>query len=383
MHITENLIIGAGPAGLAMAGCFTRAHLPYTLIERSQQVAPAWHHHYDRLHLHTVKELSHLPHKPFPEDYPQYVPRHLVAEYCEAYAREFQIKPHFGHEAQRIEPQPGHWTVTTTQGIVYQAQRVIVCTGFNRKVNRPTWPGEADFQGKIIHSRSYRNGAAFTGQRVLVIGMGNTGAELAADLYEHGAQPSISVRSPVNIVLRDPLGRPVQKTALMLAKLPPWLGDALGRFTARLTVGNLEPYGLKKSPLAPGQQLRETGQTPVIDVGTLPLIKTGKVKVLPAVQRFTPRGVVCEGQEHDFDVVVLATGYRPALADLLAHSDDLFDPRGYPKHWQAQGQPGLYFLGFDGYTAGGLLYVIRRDAPIITDHIARVRQTAASLAAQP
>lgn len=374
MHYTENLIIGAGPAGLALAGCLARDHVSYTLIERTQQVAPAWHHHYDRLHLHTVKELSHLPHKPFPADYPQYVPRRLFAEYCEAYAREFQIKPHFGHEAQEVRREGDHWRVTTREGIVYQAERVVVATGFNRRPYRPGWPGMADFAGQILHSRDYQSGKPFAGQRVLVIGMGNTGAEIAADLFEQGATPSISVRSAVNVVLRDPFGRPVQKTALMLAKLPHWLGDRLGRLSVSLTVGDLRPYGLGRPRLAPAQQLRELGQTPVIDVGTLPLIKQGKVKVLPEVQRFTPPGVVCGGEEHAFDSVILATGYRAAIEEFLVDTTGVFNEKGIPRHWRVPEQPGLFFLGYDCYTAGGLLYVIRRDAQKIAAAIAQEKK---------
>ncbi len=367
MHLTENLIIGGGPAGLAVAGSFTKAHIPYTLVEASQQVAHAWHHHYDRLHLHTVKELSHLPHKPFPADYPQYVPRHLVAEYMDNYAREMQIKPHYGQEVSRVERADQGWRVETLQGTVYQAQRVIVATGFNRRPHQPQWPGMESYQGQLIHSRAYRRGQDFKDKKVLVVGMGNTGAEIAADLAEQGARSALSVRGPVNVILRDPIGRPVQKTAIMLAKLPNWLGDALGKLTARLTVGDLSAYGIETPNMAPAAQLRITGKTPVIDVGTVDLIKSGKIKVFPEIQQFHAQGVTFgNDQSEDFDAVVLATGYKAAIEEFLVDTQGIFDHNGVPKSWQIAEQPDLFFIGYDCYTAGGLLYVIRRDAERLT-----------------
>lgn len=378
MHYTENLIIGAGPGGLAVAGCFTRDHLSYMMIEQTQQVAHSWHHHYDRLHLHTVKELSYLPYKPYPSDFPKYISRHQFAEYCDAYAREFQIKPHFGQEASSIRREGDHWQVDTTDGNHYRVDRVIIATGFNRKPYSPRWSGMDDYQGTLIHSREYQSGADFRGKKVLVVGMGNTGAEIAADLAEQGAMPSISVRGPVNVLLRDPFGRPVQKTAIMLAKLPNWLGDGIGRLTTAITVGNLEKYGLGKPKMAPSEQLRVLGQTPVIDVGTLPLIKQGKIKVLPEVQAFTTKGVRCNSEVYGFDAVILATGYRAAIEDFLEDTSGVFDERGVPRGWKVPQQPGLYFVGYDCYTPGGLLYVIRRDAMKVAAEIGKLHHPVSS-----
>lgn len=95
----------------------------------------------------------------------------------------------------------------------------------------------------MIHSKDYRNPDPFKGKKVLLIGMGNTGAELALDLCEHGAFPTISVRSPVNIILRDVLGRPAQKTAILLSKLPDWAYDFIAKMVQKRTIGNLSAYG--------------------------------------------------------------------------------------------------------------------------------------------
>ena len=107
------------------------------------------------------------------------------------------------------------------------ANHVILATGANRVPVIPTWEGIESFTGKIIHSTKFISGAAYQGKKVLVVGLGNTGAEIALDMVENGVEPIISVRSPTNIVPRDFAGKPTQLTAIQLAKLPDWLSGAI------------------------------------------------------------------------------------------------------------------------------------------------------------
>jgi len=107
---TPNLIIGAGPAGLGMAGSLTKAGLEFEIVEQSENVGNSWHHHYDRLHLHTVKQLSHLPHLPFPEEYPLYVPRAMMVEYFSTYAKKFNISPYYNETVSSVSQLDGKWT---------------------------------------------------------------------------------------------------------------------------------------------------------------------------------------------------------------------------------------------------------------------------------
>lgn len=368
---SSTLIIGAGPAGLAVAGRLSRLGLPYTLIEQSDCVCPAWRSHYDRLHLHTVKEFSHLPHKPFPEHYPLYVPKEKICAYFDDYCREMGIKPVFGETVMEVKRgDAGKWHTRTAAGHSYLSDRVVVCTGYNRVPNRPVWPGMEQYSGALLHSSEYRNGAPWKGKKVLVIGMGNTGAELAADLFEHGAEPSISIRGPVNIVLRDPFGRPAQRTSMLLRKLPAWLGDWIGQQVSHLTVGDLRPFGIKRPRIAPAAQLRRYGRTPVIDVGALPLIKQRKISILPAVRAFTAEGVeLADGRSLPFDAVLLATGFRPEVGAFLGDTAGLLNDMQVPAALWNETQPGLYFLGFDAY-ANGILNHIHRDSERITQRIA-------------
>ena len=369
MQHTPNLIIGAGPAGLAIAGRLSKMEIPYVLLEQSNQVCNSWKNHYDRLHLHTIKEYSYLPHMPLPADYPQYVPRKQICAYYDTYVVEMGITPLFGKTVSTVKRVGDFWETHTEDGTGFTSDNVIVCTGFNRVVNTPKWPGMDEFQGEIQHSRLYKNGKGFEGKKVLVVGMGNTGAELTIDLHEHGATPFISVRGPVNIVRRDFMGRPTQKTAIMLGKLPTWLGDGLGTFLSKVTVGNLSRYGIERRKIAPAAQLRTLGKTPVIDVGTIDLLKKGILKALPGIDHFEANHITfTDGQRLPFDAVILATGYRAQVEDFIEDTSGILNEHKVPKALWVDEHPGLYFLGFDAY-ASGLLYVAMEDSEKIADRI--------------
>ncbi len=371
MTTTPNLIIGAGPAGLGLAGRLRKAGIDFEIIEKSNHVANAWHNHYDRLHLHTVKQLSNLPHLPFPEDYPLYVPREKVVEYFENYASTFDIKPHFGTTVNSVKKEGAEWITRTKNGATYKSKNVIIATGVNRIPNIPRWEGQENFEGEIIHAKDYKNAKPFVGKKVLVIGMGNTGAELALDLSEHDCETYISVRGPVSIVPRDLNGRPVQLTSIQLAKLPFGFGDWLGNFIRGIYLGDLTKYGLKAPKLSPAKQLKVTGKTPVVDIGTVNQIKAGKIKVKPEVQSLTSNGVKFKnGTEQPVDAIILATGYRAKVEDFIDDTSGLLNSDNLPKQAIFDGKnKGLYFIGFDNYKLGGILGIIQSESLTISEHI--------------
>jgi pyruvate/2-oxoglutarate dehydrogenase complex dihydrolipoamide dehydrogenase (E3) component len=365
----QNLIIGAGPAGLAVAGRLSKLNIPYEIIEMTDNVASTWRNHYDRLHLHTAKDLSHLPHLKFPKEYPIYVSKNDVVSYMENYAEHFNIKPHFREKATSIKNENGTWITTTASDKVWQSDSIIIGTGSNRVQNSPSWPGLDNFKGIIQHSKDYRNGKEYKDKNVLIIGMGNTGAELAIDLNENGAKTYISVRGPVNIVTRDFNGKPTQYTAIKLQKLPPWLNDFIANTVQKLTIGDLSKYGIQNLKMSPSAQLRELGKTPIIDLGTIDLIKKGEVNIKPGIQNFTQNGVVFEnGEKQEFDAVILATGYKPEVEDFLESTEHIFNSLNLPKSPIIEQNKGLYFIGFDLYN-GGVLYSIHRNSELIVNDI--------------
>lgn len=377
---TSTLIIGAGPAGLATAGRLRKRGIDFEVLEQTDKVAWSWHNHYDRLCLHTVKELSHLPHLPFPEDYPRYVPKDLLAKYYEQYAEHFSIKPHFNQEVNNIQPTTdGNWLVGTSSGQTFEASHVVIATGLNRIPHQPTWPGQESFKGGITHSKTYKNPDPYLGKKVLVIGMGNTGAEIALDLAEKGVKSWVVARSPVNIVPRDLNGRPTQLTAKTLAKLPFGLGDWLGTQIRKIYYGDLRKYGLQPSKMPPAVQLRETGKTPVIDLGTIDQIKQGMVSIVPDIERFTETGAEFkDGQHLPFDHVIICTGYRAKIENFLPGAEEILDKYECPKQAIGDGKfDKLYFVGFDNYKLGGLLGTIFTDSETVASAI-QERETQAT-----
>lgn len=371
------LILGAGPGGLAMAGQLAHRGLPFTILEAQDQVGHAWRNHYDRLHLHTVKAYSALPHLPYPADYPTYVSRAQFVAYLEQYARHFTIQPRYNQTVIGLQRTPdGKWAAKTATD-EFIADRVVVATGYNRLPNQPELPGLSTFSGEVIHSRAYRNGEHLRGKAVLVVGMGNTGAELALDLYEHGAQATISVRGPVSIVRRDMFGKPTQPSAIFLNNFPNWFYDFVAGLSQKLTVGDLSTYGLGRPQHPPSRLIREFGRIPVIDLGTLAQIKAGTIHVAPGIRQVNTQSVTfADGTERPFDAIILATGYRPGLEQLLGPelSAKVLNERGYPtglmpdRGWgNAPELRGLYFLGFSTPLTG-----IIRSLNLDSDRIARV-----------
>ncbi len=381
---TEVLVIGAGPAGLAVAGCLVQRGLQPLVIDKAGQLAASWRGHYERLHLHTVKKLSALPGVPFPEHYPRYVPRQALVDYLADYAQRHQIKPRLGEEVVAVTPSAGGWQAATRSGGRFEARTVVLATGANCEPRMPAVAGQAQFRGQVLHSRLYRNAAPFAGQRVLVVGMGNTGAEIALDLVEQGVQAALSVRSPLNIVHRDVLGRPTQLTSILLAKLPAAWGDAAATMLRNLTVGDLSRWGLRTAMISPLRQLREHGKTPVIDVGTLARIKRGEIKVHPGIEAFTPDGLrFVDGTEDKFDTVILATGYEPTIQRLFPGRTLAVDSNGMPLDMVGRGAfAGVYFVGFDNRQAGGVLRTISAQARRVADELCR-KAPAAPASPQP
>ena len=331
----------------------------------------AWRRHYDRLHLHTAKAFSGLPYFPFPRHYPRYPSRLQVIDYLEAYAAHFGIRPCFGQNVVAVTHEAGEWR-TVTEDAVYTSPNLVIATGFNNQPYQPVWPGQAQFDGPIVHSSAYRNGEPYRGKRVLVVGFGNSGGEIAVDLCEHGAQSvALAVRSPVNVIPRDLFGIPATVFAIAQCKLPPSIADALNAPLVGRRYRDLARYGLSKAAEGPLTQIRKRGRIPLIDVGTMRLIRSGEIKVRPGISEFTERGVIfADGSMEEFDAVILATGYRPALDAWFAEAPAVTDAQDIPRtSGYEAGVPGLYFCGFINVPTG-LLREIGIEAQRIAQAIA-------------
>ena len=372
------LVVGAGPAGLAAAACLKQRGVEAVVLEAAPALGDAWRHHYDRLRLHTVKEHSHLPGMPFAEELSRYPSRAEMVAYLEAYAAHFGIAPRTNEAVRAVRPaqaaQSGQggddgFVVESTRG-VHHARAVVLATGLNRVPNPEQLPDQNRFGGLLLHSAGYRNGDPFTGRRVLVVGAGNSGAEIALDLAERGARPTLAVRTPINVVPREFLGMPTQVTSIRVRNLPIAVGDRIGRVVSRLAFGNLARYGLARSELGPLSAIKLRRRVPIIDVGTIAAIKRREIAVKPGVERLSETGAVfADGSATSYDAVILATGFRPALAEIVA-IPGVLDGDGYPRDWQGGGVcPNLFFVGYH-QPATGLLRQIGLDAEAVAAAIA-------------
>lgn len=205
----------------------------------------------------------------------------------------------------------------------------------------------ATFKGEIIHSSAYRNPAPYSNKRVLVVGFGNSGGEIALDLGNADIDVTLSVRGPVQILPRDLLGLPILTWAIAQRHLPARFADFINAPMIRLAVGSIEKLGLQRAAKGPRRMIEEDGRVPLLDVGTLAKIREGTIKVRGAIARFTADGVRFVASDAEgFDRVILATGFRPDLRALLPNAEGVLDGRGKPLvTGRATAEPGLYFCG--------------------------------------
>jgi len=374
MTSTPTLIIGSSAAGLASAACLQKEGLPFIILEKYSQVATDWRNHYDRLHLHTNKKCSGLPFKNFDRSLPNYPSRQDVVKYLDHYAEELSIRPVFNAEVLSVKKEGDHW-ITKTGKETYQSRFVIVATGRNHKPKIPDLKGQSSFKGDILHSSQYKNGKAFAGKNVLVVGFGNSGCEQAICLHEHGARPSLSVRSPVNVIPRDIFGFSVLEVGKLTSLFPPRVADKINAPLLKILVGDITKLGLKKSKYGPLEQIEKEFKIPLLDIGTIKLIKQGHIKVYGDIVKIEGNTVYFEENKHEkFDAIILATGYQHNLESFLNLSSDRMNDLNKCVDKQSHfGKDGLYFCGF--YVSPmGMLREIGIEARKISKEIAKKKK---------
>ena len=347
MHETNSLIIGASISGFASAACLSKKQVDYIIIEKQDQVIASWRQHYDRLHLHTNKRGSHLPYKHFGKKIPRYPSRQQVIEYLDDYQKTFNILPVLNTEALSVKRKGQHWFTETNHGS-YQSNYLIMATGAFSKPKPIAFRGMETFQGKILHSSAYKTGRDFKGQKVLVVGFGNSACEIAIDLYEQGATPAMAVRSPVNVIPRDIFGIPILELSLALNPLPPKMADAISAPLIHWLVGDLTKLGLSYMPYGPLEEIRKDGNAPVLDIGTIKHIREGHISIYDDIEEIAGNTIHFKNGKKDiFNAIVAAIGYYRDYADFLKVDKSRFEDLRMPMEKQQYfGQDGLYFCGY-------------------------------------
>jgi cation diffusion facilitator CzcD-associated flavoprotein CzcO len=292
-----------------------------------------------------------------PRAFPRYVPRAQVVEYLRDYARARGIAVSTGERVLSVARDDAGWRVETSRQVRH-APAVVVATGFFDNPHRPVFPGQATFAGQVLHSATYRNPSSIVGQRVLVVGLGNSGAEIAIELADAGRDVSLSVRSGVSVVPRDLFGvLPIQYAAYLMRRMPPEVAQPIVTAITRQGRRRLAAIGL------PWADYLAVDRIPVIGLNIIRRIRAGRIAAHGPIDHIeSDRLDFTDGSSASFDTIVLATGFLPALSFLHPLADDpatLIPAQGVA----CAAWPGLYFVGFHRTTAGVLYLISRFEAP--------------------
>ncbi|MEV8340886.1 flavin-containing monooxygenase [Streptomyces niveus] len=359
-------VIGGGPGGLAVAAALRAQGVRAVVLEKSEAVGASWRGHYDRLHLHTTRKLSALPGLPMPRSFGRWVSRADMVRYLEKYAEFHGLEIVTRVEVTGIERSADgrSWLLHATGGRELTCSAVVVATGYNHAPRLPDWPGAKSYGGELLHAGAYRDSRPYEGKDVLVVGAGNTGAEIAVDLVEGGAaRVRLAIRTVPHIVRRSTLGWTAQRTGILVRRLPTRLVDRGGEILCKIAVPDLSAHGLPRPDTGLYSRVRE-GAIPVQDVGLIAAVRKGKVEPVAAVESFDDNKVVlADGSRISPDAVIAATGYSRALEGLVGHLGVL-DERGCPVVRGARTSeraPGMYFTGFTN-PISGMLRELAMDA---------------------
>lgn len=360
------LVIGGGAAGLSTAAALSRQGIHATVLDQNEHIGASWAQRYLSLKLHTIRRFSGLAHYPIPRDRPRYLTKDEYATYLKEYAHALKLDVSSGERVEAVRKLPesagdAGWEVTTSHGVRH-AKVVVIATGQCAAPRIPSFDGMDEFTGSVLHSARYTSGAEYKGQKALVIGLGNSGAEIAADLVAQGASSiSVSVRTPPPIVTREMLGIiPVQLLGIALTPLGmPRVVDRIGATLRRFSLGDLTRHGLGEAAWGPFSTRRPA----VIDAGFVRQLKQGRIAIRPTIARFdSTRVLYSNGSSEKIDIVVAATGFRTGLEKFL-DVPGVIDDEGRPRFRSGgpTSEPGLFFTGFDE-TVRGQLFEINQES---------------------
>jgi putative flavoprotein involved in K+ transport len=351
-------VVGAGSAGLAAAAALRQAGVESVVLERGPSVGTSWRDRHEELRLNTIRWLSDLPGLPIPRSAGRWVSRDDYISYLERFAAAERLDVRFGVHVQRLDPvAAGGWEIRSSSGS-HETCQVIVATGYDRVPWMPDWPGRARFTKPVMHVSGLQQATDLTGLRVLLVGAGNSGVEIAGHLVDAGVSALwVSVRTPPNIFPRELARLPAHPASVLLRALPERLRDSGIRLAARLALGDLSGYGLPTPRQGPYARLRTSGVTLSVDEGFVAHLKAGRLTIVPEIERLAgPDAVLCGGRRLSPDVVLAATGFRRGLEPLVGHLGVL-DEAGLPRAGSAArtpAAPGLWFIGYQAAIEGNL-----------------------------
>lgn len=305
---------------------------------------------YDSLRLHTGRHMSTLPGPAYPPGTPLFPTRDEFVAYLRAYAERTGIKVETGSNVTALRRDEGEW-IAEVNGAEVRGSAVVMAVGIMSNPVTPQFAGRDRFAGEVIHSVEYRRPEAWRGKRVLVVGVGNSGGEIASELGTNGAEVTVLVRRGANVVPKTIAGVPIQYLSAGLLRLPRSVRVRVASLVQRISQIRHGPPVLPRPPWSP------VDAVPIIGFHLVEAIRAGKVRVkLGTIDHFDASGVTfSDGAHQEFDAVILATGFAPALEPLgsLIRRDE----RGFAVRTDnvtSADQPNLYFVGMRYDTTGAI-----------------------------
>jgi cation diffusion facilitator CzcD-associated flavoprotein CzcO len=376
------LIVGGGHAGLSIAARLKALSVDALIVDRHARVGDNWRTRYHALTLHNRKNVNHFPYRPFPENWPTYIPKDQLADWLEDYAEKLGLDFRTGTEVCGARYESGRWAVDLRRKgrtSAVHPRHIVVATGVSGIPNVPDIPGVKSFPGHVIHSHDYDDATEWKGRDAIVIGTGTSGHDIAQDLYSGGARVTLVQRSPTLILNIEPSaqlvyalyseGPPLEDCDLITAATPLALMRKAHRAWARQSkeldralLESLARAGFRldeKDELGWQFKYLQRGGGYYFNVGCSELIAEGKIPVVQFsdIEGFTAGGATLRGGKAlPADLIVLATGYlgldvlvRRLFGDAVA--DRVGPIWGYDEEaqelrnmWTRTGQPGLWFI---------------------------------------
>ncbi|BBY07272.1 flavin-containing monooxygenase [Mycobacterium noviomagense] len=374
--MTTVVVIGAGPSGLAVTRQLEHRHQIKTLVlERASTPAIAWRTRYDDFRLNTSGFLSHLPGQRIPVTAGRWPTKEDMVRYFDRYVRTQHIRLQLGCEVNRVERAAQGWRLDTSAGEI-EAAVIVLATGNYRTPTIPSWPGLGQYNGQLVHSGEFCNAWPYRGRDVLVVGAGNSAADIAVHLAYDGARKVwLAVRTPPHLVRRAIGGIPSDIFLEVFARVPARKVDPLIDRVNRLMWGDLSDYGFHRPPLGLKATVELRGRIPTLADELIGTVRAGRVQVVAAVQAVESRQVIlADGSSVAPQAIIAATGFRPDLDGLVGHLGVL-DERGNPRGGFAShlGE-GMFAIGY-GIPPNGPLRAIRRAATPLARDIAAYLST--------